>query len=124
MLRYSTIFSNAIASAVSSPINTGNARSVTIHAVVNTIGGTSTLSVEISNDGTNWMVYKKLISNLTNSNSQTLTRVASLSLGPDTTMSIASFSPEDAIYYARLRLTIGGGTYTVGIAIDDTDLVL
>jgi len=39
--------------------------------------GTTTFSVQVSNDDSNWITYNKLIDNLTNSNSQQLTRVAS-----------------------------------------------
>lgn len=62
--------------------------------------GSSTFRIQISDNGTDWYDYNKLISNATNTNAQTITRVASVVLtGTSTTM--VSIDPDDAIYAIR-----------------------
>ena len=65
------------------------------------------LSIQVSGDGTNFTTYSMLISNTTNTNSQTLTRVASLtrnSAGND----VIFFSPETlgAITHFKAQIDI------------------
>ena len=76
--------------------------------------GTSTFTIQVSKDGTNWISYKKLIVNLTNANSTNLTRVSDVVLTASTNTAVtgtafdaatstvaASISPEDTFYAAR-----------------------
>lgn len=75
-------FMNATStSASSSPRVIGGAKSVTLQFTRgDTTGqgntGSTTFTVWVSVDGTNYVQYNKLIDNVTNTNSQTLTRVA------------------------------------------------
>jgi hypothetical protein len=46
--------------------------------------GSSLFTVQVTKDGTNWVNYNKLISNVSNTNAQTLTRVASVSISAAT----------------------------------------
>ena len=62
--------------------------------------GTSTFRIQISDDGSNWYDYNKLISNVTNTNAQTVTRVASVAL-TGTSTAMVSLDPDDAIYAIR-----------------------
>lgn len=66
--------------------------------------GSTAFSLEVSNDGTNWITYNKLISNVTNTNAQTLTRVASFSLAANG-VAFATMSPEDGFEFARVTAT-------------------
>ena len=63
--------------------------------------GSSTFNVEVSEDGSTWTRYNKLISNVTNSNSQTLTRAEQYVITAATSTVIASLSPEDSVYAVR-----------------------
>ena len=63
--------------------------------------GTSTFSVQISPDGSNWYGFNKLISNVTNTNAQTKTRVASVDLVGTSTEMVSIDLEDDAIYAIR-----------------------
>lgn len=64
--------------------------------------GSSSFSVEVSPDGSTWNDYNKLISNVTNTNSQTKTRVASVSIAAGTSTTIGALDlSDDAIYAIR-----------------------
>lgn len=65
----------------------------------NTVGST-TFRIEVSRDGTNWNRYYKLISNATNSNSQTLTRVETVMIALATSTTVATMD-NDAFYAIR-----------------------
>ena len=43
--------------------------------------GSAVFTVEVSNDGTNWVTYNRLTSNVTNTNAQNDARVASVLIG-------------------------------------------
>lgn len=62
----------------------GDAKSVTFFfkrgGLVSPNVGTSTYSVQVSEDDSTWITYNKLVDNVTNSNSQQLTRVSSIVL--------------------------------------------
>jgi hypothetical protein len=62
--------------------------------------GSSQFFVEVSADGSNWVPYNKLISNVTNTNGQNLTRVASVTISAATSTSMVTMD-EDAIYAVR-----------------------
>lgn len=75
--------------------------------------GSSTFTVEVSFDGVTWVAYNKLISNVTNTNAQDLTRVASVALSSDTTSTVAMDLQHDAYPYARVTATEAtDGTHT------------
>ena len=82
------------------------AQSVTMYfyrdAGAGTNDGSSVFSIEVSPDfGTTWVTYNKLISNLTNSNSQTLTRAEEFTISAATSTVSASLSPEDTVTAIR-----------------------
>lgn len=66
--------------------------------------GTGAFGVEVSNDGTNWIVYNRLTSNVTNTNVQNDTRVAAPTLSSNTS-SIYFFPTSDYFRYIRVFLT-------------------
>jgi hypothetical protein len=73
------------------------------------------LSIQVSGDGTNFTTYSMLISNTANTNSQTITRVASLtrnSAGND----VIFFSPESlgAITHFKAQIAITDSALPTG----------
>jgi hypothetical protein len=75
--------------------------------------GNGVLSVEVSNDNTNWVVYNRLNSNVTNTNAQTDTRVASLTLSTNTS-GVVTFPNDDAFSALRVKVVpTTDGTYSV-----------
>jgi hypothetical protein len=81
--------------------------------------GTTALSVEVSLDGTTYVAYNKLISNVTNTNAQTLTRVASVSLAANGSAYASMDLTSDTIYSVKVTATEGtDGTHTVQMLIE------
>lgn len=88
----------------------------------NHAAGSSTFTVEVCPENDNvadadstWIAYNRLITNATNTNAQTITRVASVALSSDTT-SIVSMSPEDTFGKVRVVATEGtDGTHDAWI---------
>lgn len=69
---------------------------------------TSTFNIQVSMDGTTWIDYNKMISNVTNSNSQELTRVSSVTIvGATSTVMTSLDLNQDAPYAVRCIATIG-----------------
>lgn len=63
--------------------------------------GSSLFKIQVSADGSTWVDYNKLIDNVTNTNSQTLTRVASKTISAATSTVQVSLDPTDSIYAVR-----------------------
>jgi N-acetyl-beta-hexosaminidase len=66
--------------------------------------GSTAFTVEVSGDGTTWLAYNKLISNVTNTNAQDLTRVASVSLASNTS-SFVTMDKDDGFKFVRVIAT-------------------
>lgn len=96
---------NAVtATTVSDSIPIMGAKRITWQFIrANHSSGSTAFSVEVSLDGTNFIAYNKLISNLTNTNAQTLTRVASVSLASNTNAVVSMDLECDA--YLEMRVT-------------------
>ena len=67
--------------------------------------GSSAFSVTVSLDGVNYVTYNKLIDNVTNTNAQTLTRVASVSLASNTSKVYSMDLTQDYYKYAKVTVT-------------------
>lgn len=78
--------------------------------------GTSTFSVQVSQDNSNWITLNMLIDNVTNSNSQTLTRVGSSILSAS-----ANYGTATATKAYSLDLTSGVYKYLRCIVVEGTD---
>ncbi len=76
--------------------------------------GNGVFTVQISNDGTNWVTYNRLTTNVTNTNGQTDTRVASITLSTaGTSSAFALFPVGDHFKYLRVNVDITtDGTYS------------
>lgn len=73
---------------------------------------TSTFSVQVSPDGTDWYDYNKLISNVTNTNVQEETRVASVSITGATSTTITSLDIESDVFYS-IRCVASNASTTI-----------
>lgn len=67
--------------------------------------GNGVFTVEVSNDGINWVAYNRLTTNVTNTNAQNDTRVASITLSSNTS-SIVFFPLGDYFRYMRVNLNV------------------
>lgn len=72
--------------------------------------GNGVFTVEVSNDGVNWVAYNKLTTNVTNTNGQTDTRVASVTLSSNTS-SVVSLPENFAFYRVKVVASVDG-TYS------------
>lgn len=73
--------------------------------------GTSTFYAEVSPDAVTWYPYNKLISNVTNTNSQTLTRVGSVAIEAATSTTVVGLDlTNDSFFALRCKVveTIDG----------------
>lgn len=83
---------------------TRDAKAVTVYfsrsSEVGANSGSSIFRIQVSDDGVNWYDYNKLVSNVTNTNAQTLTRVNSVTL-TGTSTSINTLEAGDAFFAIR-----------------------
>jgi hypothetical protein len=102
------------ATTVSDPINIENAEKISlIFTRANHSAGSTAFSVEVSLDGSTYVAFNKLISNATNTNAQTLTRVASVSLASNTSSIVAMDLENDIFRWMRITATeTTDGTHT------------
>lgn len=108
------------ATTTSAPVDIKGVKRITLALTrANHSSGSSALGVEVSLDGTNWVTFNKLITNVTNTNAQTLTRVASVSQASNGT-AIATMDLEKDVF-SQMRVTATettDGTHTVKAFIE------
>lgn len=102
------------ATTVSEPINIEDAEKISlIFTRANHSAGSTAFSVEVSLDGSTYVAFNKLISNATNTNAQTKTRVASVSLASNTSSIVAMDLENDIFRWMRITATeTTDGTHT------------
>ena len=77
--------------------------------------GNGVFTVDVSNDGTNWVAYNRLTTNVTNTNGQTDTRVASVTLSSSTS-SVVTIPETDNFVFIRVRVVpTTDGAYTATV---------
>lgn len=75
--------------------------------------GSTSFAVTVSLDGTTYVTYNKLIDNVTNSNAQTLTRVAAKSLGSNTSATLYMDLEKEPWKFMKITATeTTDGTHT------------
>lgn len=114
---------NAVtATTVSDPVNIENAKRIThFFTRANHASGSSAFSVEVSIDGINYVTFNKLIDNVTNTNAQNKTRVASASLASDSTKTYAMDLENDTYRWMRVTATeTTDGTHTAKALIEES----
>lgn len=84
------------------PIVTGMGASIQFVAASIT-SGNGVFTVDVSNDGVNWIAYNRLTTNVANTNAQFDTRVASVTLSSNTSAIV--FIPDPVVYF-RVKVTV------------------
>ena len=108
------------ATTTSEAIVVAGAKKITLFFTrANHSAGSSAFSVDVSLDGVTFVDYNKLISNATNTNAQTLTRVASVSLAADGTTMATMDLEHDAIHSIKITATeTTDGTHTAQMLVE------
>lgn len=108
-----TLLNAVTATATSNGVPVPNAGRLSISVTASGISsGNGVFTVEVSNDGTNWVAYNRITSNVTNTNAQTDTRVASVTLSSNTS-NFLFFPPGDTFMSFRVKCTVTtDGAYT------------
>ncbi len=115
------LLSAVTATTTSNPASVDNAGRVSLQVLASGIvSGSAVFTVEVSNDGSNWVAYNRLTSNLINTNAQTDTRIASVVI--NTNSGSMLFVPAgDTFNFIRAIATVNnnvGGTYSAIAFID------
>ena len=91
----------------SDPISLEGVKRATLQFIrSNHSAGNGVFSVEVSNDGANWVTYNKLIDNVANTNAQSLTRVASSTLSSNTSKFYTLDFLMDCFKFMRVTVTV------------------
>lgn len=100
-------------SANSTYVDVGDSMKYSIQLIASGIvSGNGVFTVQVSNDGTNWLAYNRLTTNVTNTNVQTDTRVASVTLSSNTS-AFVFFPAGDHFKYLRVNVDVTtDGTYS------------
>lgn len=93
-------------------VEVGMRGKLSVQFIADVTSGNGVFTIEVSNDGTNWVQYNRLNDNLTNTNTQGDTRVASCTLSSDTNK-IYFFPEGDHFRYIRAKVDVTtDGTYS------------
>lgn len=108
-----TVLNAVTADTTSGGVAVNNAGRLSIQLIAAAISaGNGVFTVEVSNDNTNWLAYNRLTTNVTNTNAQTDTRVASVTLNSNTS-AFVFFPPGDTFAYFRVKVDVTtDGTYS------------
>lgn len=113
-----TLLNAVTATTTSAPFEIGSAVGVSLQFVASAItSGNGVFTVLVSNDGVNYIAYNRLVSNVTNTNAQTDTRVAAVTLASNTNAIV--FIPEsDAFKFIKVVATrTTDGTYSANLFV-------
>ncbi len=113
---------NAVAvTTTSRAVGVDNAAHLSLQiTAANITSGSAVFTVQVSNDGTNWIGYNRLTSNVTNTNAQTDTRIASVLLNTNSG-SILFFPDGDTFNKIRVVATPNNtvdGTYSAVLYVN------
>lgn len=99
--------------SVSSSITPGSNGKVAVQFIAASISsGNGVFSIDVSNDDSNWIAYNRMQTNVTNTNAQTDTRVASVTLSSNTN-AMVTFPVSDNFAFIRVRVVpTTDGTYS------------
>lgn len=120
MSSYSTqkLLNAVTATTTSAAFEVGSATGLSLQFVASGISsGNGVFTVIVSNDGTNWIAYNRMITNVTNTNAQTDTRVANVTLSSNTN-AFAFIPTSDAFKYIAVTVTrTTDGTYSANLFV-------
>lgn len=101
-----TLLSAVTSTTTSSSFEIGEADKISLQFIASAISaGNGVFTVDVSNDGDNWIAYNRMNSNVTDTNAQTDTRVASVTLSSNTN-AIVTFPIGDAFRFIRVKATV------------------
>ena len=110
------ILTSQTATAYSEAVDIQNLRCITLQFIAALVSsGNGVFTVEVSNDGTNWVALNMLIDNVTNTNAQNLTRVSSKTLSSNTSVVVSL----DDLSWKTLRVKVTvttDGSYSAWIS--------
>ena len=111
--RKETLINAVTATTTSNGVPMDNAGRASLMLVSSGISsGNGVFTVQVSNDGVNWVDYNRLITNVTNTNAQTDTKVASVTLSTNTT-SMVFIPNSDTFASIRAKVVVTtDGTYS------------
>jgi len=108
------VLDGVTATTTSEVIDIENAKKVTLEFTrADHSAGSSAFAVTVSVDGINYVTFNKLIDNVTNTNAQTKTRVASATLSSNTSKLYALDLENDSFRFMKVTVTeTTDGTHT------------
>lgn len=108
-----TLLNAVTATTTSSSFELGSAVGRSLQFIATGItSGNGVFTVEVSNNGTDWIAYNRLVTNVTDTNAQDDAHVASVTLSSNTN-AIAFIPEEDAFKFIRVVVTrTTDGTYS------------
>lgn len=123
MTKYKHVIVDATATTTSNPINIRGAKKVSFFFQrTNHSSGKTVFTVSVSIDGTNYVTYNRLITNVANANTETIVRVASYDTGTANATAMYSMSPEDTYAYLKVTATeTTDGTHNAWVMVDFGD---
>jgi hypothetical protein len=113
-----TVLDGVTATTTSEAINLEDAKKVVLVCKrADHSSGSSAFTATVSVDGTNYVDYKKWISNANNTNAQGLTRVTTLTLN-DNGVDFLTMDPDDGFKDIKVKVTeTTGGTHSAWLFI-------
>lgn len=101
---YKVVLNAVTADTTSAGFEVGQYKKFSLQFLAASISsGNGVFTVEISNDNVNWVAYSRLTTNATNTNAQTDTRVASVTLSSNTS-SFVFFPAGDDFRFLRVKV--------------------
>ena len=120
MSSYSTqkLLNGVLVTTTSDAFEVGSATGVSLQFVASAISsGNGVFTVLVSNDGVNYIAYNRLVSNVTNTNGQTDTRVASVTLSSNTN-AVVFIPASDAFKFIKVVATVTtDGAYSANLFV-------
>jgi len=102
------VWTTSTTSAGFAPQGVGSSAQASIQLVASSItSGNGVFTIEVSNDGSNWTAYNRITTNVTNTNAQTDTRVASVTLSSNTS-SVVTIPDPYAFYRVKCVVSVDG----------------
>lgn len=100
-----TLLNAVSATTTSAPVPVNNAGRLSIQVFGSSVtSGNGVFTFEVSNDNTNWVSYNRLTSNVTNTNAQQDTRIASVTINTNAG-SMLFIPPGDTFNFIRTTVT-------------------
>lgn len=115
-----TPLNGVTATTTSSQIPVAGARKITLFLTrANHGSGSSKFEVQVSGDDDTFVAFNKLVDNVTNTNAQNLTRVASVTLSSNTTSIVSMDLEHDTFVSMKVKVTeTTDGTHTARVLVE------